>query len=391
VAPGFTLIELLVVIAIIGVLIALLLPAVQKVRDAASRTQCANNLRQMGIALHGFNDLTRHFPTGGEGTNPQGTPYQRSYFDLHSVFTMILPFMEHSEVYDRMDLRYAYNDTVAPTNQTAAKAMIKSYLCPNNPLRPDSGVDAAGYGCTDYGPTVYTDIDPTTGVRNRKTRAAGALHATSLPYPPGASDGASDTSTYVAGMPWTNSVTGSQYNMTQLGPQGVTIGDGFSNTIAIAEDVGRQDKTRSAYVDPVPGGGAGPSNLRQTWRWAEPNSGFGVSGDPVATMDQMGGLQPGYKATGAINNNANPTGGGICDWNLGYAAPGGPPPLPGYTGGPNNNCGPNNEIFSFHTLGANALFMDSHVSFLASSITPVVVRYLVTANEGIAIPSDVDY
>lgn len=388
---AFTLLELLVVVAIIGVLIALLMPAVQKVRAAAARTSCSNNLRQMGIALHHFNDQYRHFPSGGEGSNPSGTPYPRTYFDLHSVFTLILPFVEHSEIYDRMDLHFAYNDTVAPNNQVAAKAQVKLFLCPSNPLR-DSGNDPSGYGYTDYGATVYTDIDPSSGVRNRKKRADGALHATSLPMPPGNSDGAADTCTYVAGMPWTNASNNRPYDMIQLGTNVSSIGDGLSCTIAIAEDVGRQPKTQSPYGDPVPGGGAGPNNLRQPWRWADPNCAFGVSGDPMSTSDQMGGKQPNYGGIArAINNNSSPIGGGTCDWNLGYAAPGGPPPLPGYTGGPNNNCGPNNEIFSFHGGGANAVFMDGHVSFLSEEISPVIVRYLVTANEGTAVPADVSF
>jgi prepilin-type N-terminal cleavage/methylation domain-containing protein/prepilin-type processing-associated H-X9-DG protein len=388
---GFTLVELLVVIAIIAVLVALLLPAIQKVRDAASRTQCANNLKQIGLALHNFNDLHRHFPSGGEGTNPNGTPIQRTYFDLHSTLTMILPFIEQDVVYQRFDLRYAYNDTNSPGNQVAAKAPIKVYLCPNNPMRYEP-IDSSGYGCTDYGPTVYTDIDRGTGVRNLNARATGALHATSTPYPPGNSNGASDTSTYVAGMPWSNPLTDQAYIMTQLGPQLGDITDGLSSTIAMAEDVGRQPKTTSPYTDPVPGGGSGPGNLRQPWRWAEPNSAFGVSGDPVATQDQFGTMDSNFiGAPRAINNNISPFGGGICDWNLGYAASGGRPPLAGYTGGPNNNCGPNNEIFSFHFLGANVLFMDGHVTFLSQDISPVTLRYLVTANEGIGIPSGTDY
>ena len=384
--PAFTLIELLVVIAIIGVLAGLLLPAVQRVRESAARTQCANNMRQMGIALHNFNDEYRHFPSGGEGNiggdSPNYAIKNLTYFDLHSVFTMMLPFVEHQDVYSQFDLRYAYNDTAAPQNIAAAGNVIPSYLCPSNPLRP-SGQDSSGYGYTDYGPIIYTDIDPVTAVRNKNTRMQGGLHATSTPYPSGADKTAANNCTYTQGNPWTNLNTFQLYVMTSLGNRVGDITDGLSKTIAIGEDAGRNEAMPSIYGDPITPTGAN----RGHWRWAEPDSGFAVNGDPLYAQDQFGtvGLPPGSTANPisgaprAINNNAVPFGGGIyCPWNTGIS-------------NGNNNCGPNEELFSFHGNGANVVFMDGHSTFLSADMSPITIRYLVTANEGAPIPPGTDY
>jgi prepilin-type N-terminal cleavage/methylation domain-containing protein/prepilin-type processing-associated H-X9-DG protein len=119
--PGFTLIELLVVIAIIGVLIALLLPAVQAAREAARRAQCTNNLKQIGIALHNYHDINIVFPIG-RGTNG---------FSGHS---RLLPFLEQKNVYDSINFDLAARPNAAgyDGNQTARATVVSTYLCPSD-------------------------------------------------------------------------------------------------------------------------------------------------------------------------------------------------------------------------------------------------------------------
>jgi prepilin-type N-terminal cleavage/methylation domain-containing protein/prepilin-type processing-associated H-X9-DG protein len=113
--PGVTLIELLVVIAIIAILIGLLLPAVQKVRESASRTQCVNNMKQLGLAMHSYNDVNSMFPNeGGEGGTGQTNT---------SFYVFILPYMEQGNLYSTM-----VNGTTVNVN---AATPIAGFLCPS--------------------------------------------------------------------------------------------------------------------------------------------------------------------------------------------------------------------------------------------------------------------
>jgi prepilin-type N-terminal cleavage/methylation domain-containing protein len=123
--PGFTLVELLVVIAIIGALVALLLPAVQGARESARRSQCANNLRQIGLALLAHHDAHGALPMGCLEWRPPGNTTQRQL----AWSAYLLPYLEQQPLFDALDLTQGFD---APANAEAASQWISTYLCPSS-------------------------------------------------------------------------------------------------------------------------------------------------------------------------------------------------------------------------------------------------------------------
>jgi prepilin-type N-terminal cleavage/methylation domain-containing protein len=159
---GFTLIELLVVIAIIAILIALLLPAVQQAREAARRTECKNNLKQWGLALHNYHDVFNRFPIGAMGFN-NSNANPRNNLSWH---VRVLPYLDQAPLYSQFNFDYHYNSTAAGRNNRANRDVIfKGLHCPSartrnrKPSSTGEGFTVHYYGVAGAKDVVETDRD----------------------------------------------------------------------------------------------------------------------------------------------------------------------------------------------------------------------------------------
>lgn len=236
---GFTLVELLVVIAIIGILVALLLPAVQAARESARRTQCTNHLKQIGLAIHNYHDTHKVIPFGSPGNKP-ATPN----FPIAGTWgSFILPFLESGNHYDLFD----FNVPMAHANNvTAVTTFVAGYLCPSDVGRAEAILDNRAGG------TTYDN--PARAMGMWYMGCMGPTHMDSCPYCPDSTT-PSTTSWCCRGNNFGSSAGGGFQPGDYQGMFGrhnktitfADVTDGLSNTLMVGESLPKHCQWNSAF------------------------------------------------------------------------------------------------------------------------------------------------
>jgi prepilin-type N-terminal cleavage/methylation domain-containing protein len=366
--PAFTLIELLVVIAIIAILIALLLPAVQAAREAARRTQCRNNLKQLGIALHNYHDAFSTLPPliSSFGSTEAYDPEFVTDTDGFSVQARLLPFVEQANLQKLLDFSLpgfygAYdNETPNPLFVTAFAIPLEFMLCPSDPTPTQvAGYDGFVYGCNSY--------------------MVSTGSATALNYDPR--------------LP----TDGVFFGNSSVRFRDVT--DGLTNTIFMSESIrstGSDETLPAGTAPPFPFqktlNGSTGLNSTQQFSGGQPLQGLPVTGAPWTPYTGPGGMlyNPNLSTvwsqlTGWRGATSNALRGRGTSW-----------AFPGQAATQTNGYQPPNSQFpdvvmhftgffgprSWHPNGALVLLGDGSVQFMASSMDVTICQELHSRNGG---------
>ena len=175
---GFTLIELLVVIAIIAILIALLLPAVQQAREAARRTQCRNNMKQIGLALHNYHDVFMQFPPGRMAPSRGGSVGMDCWYGHLSPLYHVLPYIDQANVWNQLDhhnTRVRFGTPLCNANGFVNTLPLPAFMCPSDPHHAD-GINTNSYRAN-WGAHVYGGRHFGNGLGTDPTYTANAAAA----------------------------------------------------------------------------------------------------------------------------------------------------------------------------------------------------------------------
>jgi prepilin-type N-terminal cleavage/methylation domain-containing protein len=355
---GFTLIELLVVIAIIAILIGLLLPAVQKVREAAARSKCQNNLKQLGIAIHAYGDVVGYLPPATDQDQAPFGPGASNWGKSWMIH--ILPYMEQGPLYSKLIIGGGTGYGNSTNGNKYNNVMISNYRCPSSPL-PEFCTSTVPGGTTgQMAMTTYVAISGAAGAGTGVSPVpfAGTAFTETRYMNPGGSAGccSGGVISFGGAMVMNNKI-----------PL-VQITDGTSNTILVGEQgdfLVTANGTKQAWNANGPHGWTiGWGNQRTTASLGNPSGGDNRVFNTTTIRYQINAKGP-TASTKWANAPGNCGGTGVCD-----------------------NMGSNIPLNSAHPGGCNVLRGDGTVAFLRDSTTLVVLASLATRDDGLTVTSN---
>ena len=340
---GFTLVELLVVIAIIGVLVGLLLPAVQSAREAARRMQCQNNLRQLGLAAHNHESAMKYLPPAYRAQQIGMAP---GYFDLWGTLALLTPYLEQTNVYNSIDLSLTMYQLTSPFGiqaPVAVKTRVPTFLCPSD---KGQSVCSNAYAIVgELAPNNYAFCLGTGTTRGRTGwlgspwDADGVFFASSKIRLTDIKDGTSNTIGASERILGEGGEATTLSNRADLKPQTMYV-----NPNAETNDANCRNSLRSNF------------NQRRMYTW--------VAGEPRCTS---------YNHYYAPNDKTNPD----CVSNFV-----GTDPISRSSGHGLSTAR------SWHVGGVNAFYCDGSVRFVSDSINMVIWRALATRSGGEVVADD---